>query len=62
MATENRFRMLSYSQPERARALARQAQVEVDRRWAAYRALAGSQQVSSPRTTPSPAPDPEAPA
>ncbi|WP_216904692.1 pyruvate:ferredoxin (flavodoxin) oxidoreductase [Synechococcus sp. CCY 9618] len=41
MATENRFRMLSYSQPERARALARQAQLEVDRRWAAYLALAG---------------------
>jgi pyruvate-ferredoxin/flavodoxin oxidoreductase len=41
MATENRFRMLSFSQPERARALARQAQVELDRRWAHYRALAG---------------------
>jgi pyruvate-ferredoxin/flavodoxin oxidoreductase len=41
MAQENRFRMLSFSQPERARALARQAQVELDRRWAHYRALAG---------------------
>jgi pyruvate-ferredoxin/flavodoxin oxidoreductase len=40
MATENRFRMLSYSQPERARELAREAQAEVDRRWAAYRMLA----------------------
>ncbi len=44
MATENRFRMLTYSQPERARALAREAQREVDRRWAAYRALAESHQ------------------
>jgi pyruvate-ferredoxin/flavodoxin oxidoreductase len=40
MAGENRFRMLSFSQPERARALARQAQVELDSRWATYRALA----------------------
>ncbi|MCP9833002.1 MULTISPECIES: pyruvate:ferredoxin (flavodoxin) oxidoreductase [unclassified Cyanobium] len=42
MATENRFRMLSFSQPERARALARQAELEVARRWAIYRALAGT--------------------
>jgi pyruvate-ferredoxin/flavodoxin oxidoreductase len=42
MATENRFRMLSFSQPERARALARQAELEVARRWATYRALAGT--------------------
>jgi pyruvate-ferredoxin/flavodoxin oxidoreductase len=41
MAAENRFRMLRYSQPERARELARAAQAELDRRWAAYRALAG---------------------
>jgi pyruvate-ferredoxin/flavodoxin oxidoreductase len=40
MAEENRFRMLSFSQPERARALARQAQSELDSRWATYRALA----------------------
>jgi pyruvate-ferredoxin/flavodoxin oxidoreductase len=40
MAGENRFRMLSFSQPERARALARQAQTELDSRWATYRALA----------------------
>lgn len=38
---ENRFRMLRYSQPERARELARQAQAELERRWATYRALAG---------------------
>ena len=43
MATENRFRMLSFSQPERARALARQAELEVARRWAIYQALAGTQ-------------------
>ncbi len=41
MAAENRFRMLRYSQPERARELGRAAQKELDRRWAAYRALAG---------------------
>ncbi|MEO1002621.1 MAG: pyruvate:ferredoxin (flavodoxin) oxidoreductase [Cyanobacteria bacterium J06638_7] len=40
MAAENRFRMLRYSQPERARSLARAAQAAVDRRWAAYQALA----------------------
>jgi pyruvate-ferredoxin/flavodoxin oxidoreductase len=40
MAAENRFRMLSYSQPERARELAREAQAEVDRRWATYRMMA----------------------
>jgi pyruvate-ferredoxin/flavodoxin oxidoreductase len=40
MTTENRFRMLGYSQPERARQLAAQAQLELDRRWATYRALA----------------------
>ena len=38
---ENRFRMLRYSQPERARELARQAQTELERRWATYKALAG---------------------
>jgi pyruvate-ferredoxin/flavodoxin oxidoreductase len=41
MGEENRFRMLAFSQPERARELARQAQEECDRRWAHYRALAG---------------------
>jgi pyruvate-ferredoxin/flavodoxin oxidoreductase len=40
MALENRFRMLSFSQPERARELARQAEAERDRRWTLYRALA----------------------
>ncbi|MEB3234940.1 MAG: pyruvate:ferredoxin (flavodoxin) oxidoreductase [Cyanobacteriota bacterium] len=41
LQTENRFRMLRYSQPERARALSRAAQAELERRWATYRALAG---------------------
>ena len=50
MQQENRFRMLRYSQPERARALARQAQAELDRRWATYRALA--QPASSPPQSP----------
>jgi pyruvate-ferredoxin/flavodoxin oxidoreductase len=40
MERENRFRMLRYSQPERARALVRQAQKELECRWATYRALA----------------------
>jgi len=40
MASENRFRQLQQSQPERAAALAAQAQQAVDRRWALYRALA----------------------
>ena len=48
MATENRFRILSYSQPERARALAREAQREVDRRGAVYRDLAESHQTEAP--------------
>ena len=40
MEQENRFRMLRYSQPERAQALVRQAQKELECRWATYRALA----------------------
>jgi pyruvate-ferredoxin/flavodoxin oxidoreductase len=40
MEAENRFRMLRYSQPERARELARSAQADLDRRWATYRAMA----------------------
>jgi pyruvate-ferredoxin/flavodoxin oxidoreductase len=32
--------MLRYSQPERARELARAAQADLDRRWATYRAMA----------------------
>jgi pyruvate-ferredoxin/flavodoxin oxidoreductase len=47
MEQENRFRMLRYSQPERARALVRQAQRELECRWATYRAL--SQQPPAPR-------------
>jgi pyruvate-ferredoxin/flavodoxin oxidoreductase len=39
MEQENRFRMLRYSQPERAQALVRQAQRELECRWATYRAL-----------------------
>ena len=48
MATENRFRMLAYSNPERARALERQAQAEVKRRWAMYQALAEASQPEEP--------------
>jgi pyruvate-ferredoxin/flavodoxin oxidoreductase len=40
MEAENRFRMLRYSQPERARELALAAQLDLDRRWATYRAMA----------------------
>jgi pyruvate-ferredoxin/flavodoxin oxidoreductase len=43
MESENRFRMLRYSQPERARQLARAAQAQLDRRWAAYRAMAAQE-------------------
>jgi pyruvate-ferredoxin/flavodoxin oxidoreductase len=39
IAGENRFRMLSFSQPERARELLRAAEAERDRRLALYRAL-----------------------
>jgi pyruvate-ferredoxin/flavodoxin oxidoreductase len=56
MASENRFRMLGYSQPERARELAAQAQLELERRWATYRALAGEavppHQAGAAATTP----------
>ncbi len=41
MALENRFRLLSHSQPERARALAAAAELQRQRRWATYQALAG---------------------
>ena len=41
MASERRFRLLASTQPERARALARQAQAAVDRRWALLQKLAG---------------------
>ncbi len=54
MAAENRFRMLRYSQPERARELGRAAQAELDRRWASYRALADQ---SGPAPVPDPDPD-----
>ncbi len=47
MATENRFRVLGYSDPERARELERQAQVELQRRWALYGALAQASSSSS---------------
>lgn len=42
MAAENRFRMLGYSDPERARLLERQAQADLRRRLALYEALARS--------------------
>ncbi len=51
MASENRFRMLGYSQPERARQLAAQAQLELDRRWAMYRSLAAQPGVPAPGDT-----------
>ena len=47
MATENRFRMLGYSDPERARQLERQAQAELQRRWSLYGALAQASSSSS---------------
>jgi pyruvate-ferredoxin/flavodoxin oxidoreductase len=47
MAAENRFRMLGYSHPERARELERQAQAELQRRWAFYGSLAQASSSSS---------------
>jgi pyruvate-ferredoxin/flavodoxin oxidoreductase len=41
MASENRFRMLRYSHPEQARALAKEAQHDHDHRWDLYQRLAG---------------------
>ncbi|MFN6338481.1 MAG: pyruvate:ferredoxin (flavodoxin) oxidoreductase [Cyanobacteriota bacterium] len=49
MATENRFRMLRYSDPERARSLEAQAQAQIERHWAIYQALA---QACEPEETP----------
>jgi pyruvate-ferredoxin/flavodoxin oxidoreductase len=40
MATEHRFRLLRYSQPQRAEQLAQRAQAACDRRWALLRAWA----------------------
>jgi pyruvate-ferredoxin/flavodoxin oxidoreductase len=40
MAGENRFRMLQYSQPEQARSLTKQAQGELNERFALYQRLA----------------------
>lgn len=49
LEAENRFRMLRYSQPERARQLARAAQADLDRRWATYRAMAAPHPSASPQ-------------
>ena len=40
MASENRFRMLRYSNPEQAQLLTRQAQQDVQQRWELYQHLA----------------------
>ena len=40
MASENRFRMLRYSDPEQARTLTRQAEQELKQRWDRYQRLA----------------------
>ena len=66
MALENRFRLLSHSQPERARQLAAAAELQRQRRWATYQALAGlapgtpgaEASLPSPLPQPSPAPQP----
>jgi pyruvate-ferredoxin/flavodoxin oxidoreductase len=49
MATENRFRMLGYSDPARARQLEGAAEAEIQRRWALYGALAQASSSSSKR-------------
>ncbi|QVL52315.1 MAG: pyruvate:ferredoxin (flavodoxin) oxidoreductase [Cyanobium sp. M30B3] len=48
LEAENRFRMLRYSQPERARELAQAAQADLDRRWATYRAMAAQGREGQP--------------
>jgi pyruvate-ferredoxin/flavodoxin oxidoreductase len=52
MEAENRFRMLRFSQPERARELARAAQADIDRRWATYRAMAAPPTSAPPTSAP----------
>ena len=57
MALENRFRLLSHSQPDRARELAAAAELQRHRRWATYQALAGQPplgQAASPGKVPDP--------
>jgi pyruvate-ferredoxin/flavodoxin oxidoreductase len=49
MATENRFRMLGYTNPERARQLEKEAQAQVRRRWTMLQALAGACQPEEPQ-------------
>ncbi|MEB3242016.1 MAG: pyruvate:ferredoxin (flavodoxin) oxidoreductase [Cyanobacteriota bacterium] len=61
MATENRFRMLGYGHPERARALEREAQAQVRRRWGLYQALAQACQPEEP-VRGEPAVEPQPPA
>ncbi|MFO0119845.1 MAG: 4Fe-4S dicluster domain-containing protein, partial [Cyanobium sp.] len=56
MAAENRFRMLSYSQPDQARLLSRLAQDGVDERWAHYQRLAAP---LAPPAKPGPSPAPQ---
>ena len=58
MAAENRFRMLSYSQPDQARLLSRLAQGGVDERWAHYQRLAAPLAPPANTAGPSPAPQP----
>ena len=52
MALENRFRLLSHSQPERARELAAAAELQRQRRWATYQALAGQAGQAGPGARP----------
>jgi hypothetical protein len=53
MALEPRVRLLSHSQPERARELAAAAELQRQRRWATYQALAG--QAANPGKAANPA-------
>ena len=52
MALENRFRLLSHSKPERARELAAAAELQRQRRWATYQALAGQAGQAGPGARP----------
>ena len=56
---ENRFKMLTKSDPERAKLLFREAQVDADRRFTRYEHLAAwkpNGQPTAPAATPQPAP------
>ena len=57
LLSENRFKMLTKSKPEDARKFFTQAQLDAERRWKSYQAMAGRDQ--APAAAPAPAPKPQ---